>query len=78
MDRIFDVMYPETDPPTTKKYNDYVYKFRERLEWAYRTAQVHIEKDATCRKQYSDRKFHCMEIIPGDIVLVRQKVFGTT
>ena len=71
-------MYPETDPPTTKKYNDYVYKFRERLEWAYRTAQAHIENYATCRKQYYDRKFHCMEIIPGDIVLVRQKVFGTT
>ena len=70
VDRIFDVTYPETDPPTTKKYNDYVYKLRERLQWAYRTVQVHIEKDATHRKQYYDRKFHCMEIIPGDIVLV--------
>ena len=39
---------------------------------------MHIEKDATCRKQYYDRKFHCMEIIPGDIVLVCQKVLGTT
>ena len=39
---------------------------------------MHIERDATRRKQYYDRKFHCMEIIPGDIVLVRQKVFGTT
>ena len=26
-------------------------------------------------KNYYDRKYHCMEIIPGDIVLVHQKVF---
>ena len=78
VDRIFDVTYPETDPPTAKKYNDYIFKLRERLEWAYKTAQMHIEKDATHRKQYYNRKFHCMEIITGDIVLVRQKVFGTT
>ena len=63
---------------TTGKYNDYVFKLRERLEWAYKTAQEHIERDATHRKQYYDRKFHCMEIVPGDIILARQKVFGTT
>ena len=78
VDQIFDVTYPETGPPTAKKYNDYVFKLRERLEWAYRTAQIHIEKDATCRKRYYDRKFHCMEIIRGDILLVCQKVFRTT
>ena len=78
VDRIFDVTYPETGPPATKKYNDYVFKLRERLEWAYKTAQMHIERDATHRKQYYDRKFHCMEIIPGDMVLVCQKVFGPT
>ena len=78
VDRIFDVTYPETSPPTVKKYNDYVFKLRERLEWAYKTAQMHIERDATRRKQYYDRKLHCMEIILGDIVLVCQKVFGTT
>ena len=78
VDRIFDVTYPEIDPPIAGKYNDYVFKLRKRLDWAYKTAQGHIERDATCRKQYYDKKFHCMEIIPGDIVLVRQKVFGTT
>ena len=78
MDRIFGVTYPETDPPTTRKYDDYIFKLRERLEWACKIAQVHIEKDTTHRKQYYDRKFHCMEIIPGDIILVCQKVFGTT
>ena len=29
------------------------------------------------RKLYYDRKVHCMDIIPVDIVLVKQKVFGT-
>ena len=47
VDWIFDVTYPETSPPTAKKYNDYVFKLRERLEWAYKTAQMHIERDAT-------------------------------
>ena len=78
VERIFDVTCPETDPPTTKKYNDYVFKLREMFEWVYKTTQMRIEKDATHRKQYYDREFHCMEIIPGDIVLVCQKVFGTT
>ena len=30
------------------------------------------------RKQYYDRKAHCMDIVVGDIILVHQKVFGTT
>ena len=29
-------------------------------------------------KLYYDRKSHCMDIVVGDIVLVCQKVFGTT
>ena len=58
VDRIFDVTYPETHPLITKKYNDYVFKLRERLKWAYKTAQMHIERDATGRKQYYNRKFH--------------------
>ena len=70
VDRIFDVTYPEVHPPISGKYNDYVFKLRERLEWAYKTAQEHIEKDAIHRKQYYDRKFHCMEIVLGDIMLV--------
>ena len=76
--RLFDFTYPKMEPLTTTKYNDYVFKLREKLEWAYKIVQMHIEKDATHRKQYYNRKFHCMEIIPGDIILVCQKVFGTT
>ena len=41
-------------------------------------ATEHIQKDMECRKLYYDRKAHCMNIVVGDIVLVCQKVFGTT
>ena len=78
VDRIFNVTYPDTNPTTTQNYNDYVFKIKERLEWVYKTAQTHNKKDAACQKQYYDRKSHCIEIIPEDMVLVCQKVFGTT
>ena len=48
------------------------------LEWAYQTATEHIEKDMEHRKLYYDRKAHCMDIVVRDIILVCQKVFGTT
>ena len=36
-----------------------------------------LKKMSLVGKLYYDKKVHCMEVIPGDIVLVRQKVFGT-
>ena len=55
----------------------YVQTLQQRLQWAYEVAQEHIEKEVGRRKLYYDRKVHCMDIIPGDIVLVWQKVFRT-
>ena len=55
----------------------YVQTLQKCLEWAFKIAKEHIEKEVGRRKLYYDRKVHCMNIIPGDIVLVRQKVFGT-
>ena len=55
----------------------YVQTLQKHLEWAFEIAKEHIEKEVGHRKLYYDRKVHCMDIIPGDIVLVRQKVFGT-
>ena len=74
VDETFNVTFPFRQERNTM---DYVHHLRERLQWAYNIAKEHIDKDATHRKLYYDRKYHCMEIIPGDIVLVRQKVFGT-
>ena len=56
----------------------YVETLRKCLAWAYQTATEHIAKDMERRKLYYDRKAHCMDIVVGDIVLVHQKVFGTT
>ena len=47
------------------------------LQWAYDTVKEHIAQDVQRRKLYYDRRINCMDIIPGDIVLVKQKVFGT-
>ena len=55
----------------------YVQTLQRHLEWAFEIAKDHIDKEVGHRKLYYDRKVHCMDIIPGDIVLVRQKVFGT-
>ena len=55
----------------------YVRTLQQWLQWAYEIAKKHIEKEVSRRKLYYDRKVHCMDVIPGDIVLVRQKVFGT-
>ena len=55
----------------------YVQNLQQRLQWAYEIAQEHIEKEVGRRKLYYDKRVHCMDIIPGDIVLVRQRVFGT-
>ena len=70
----FGVTFPKTTRNTIKKY---VQSLQQRLQWAYEIAKEHIEKEVSRRKLYYDRKVHCMDIIPGDIVLVRQKVFGT-
>ena len=74
-DETFGVTFPKTRRNTIKNY---VETLRKRLGWAYQTATEHIKKDMECRKLYYDRKAHCMDIVVGDIVLVHQKVFGTT
>ena len=74
VDGTFEVTFPFIQEKNT---HDYVHHLMERLQWAYNIAKEHIDKDVACRKLYYDRKYHCMEIIPGDIVLVCQKVFGS-
>ena len=55
----------------------YVENLSKRLQWAYEIAKEHVAQDVQRRKLYYDRHVNCMDIIPGDIVLVKQKVFGT-
>ena len=74
VDEVFDITFHKTNMSTMKHY---VQTLQKHLEWAFEIAKEHIEKEVGRRKLYYDRKVHCMDIIPGDIVLVRQKVFGT-
>ena len=74
VDEVFVVTFPKTNRSTMKQY---VQTLQKHLEWAFKIVKEHIEKEVGRRKLYYDRKVHCMDIIPGDIVLVRQKVFGT-
>ena len=70
VDKVFDITFPKTNRSTMKQY---VQRLQKHLEWAFEIAKEHIEKEVGHRKLYYDRKVHCMDIIPGDIVLVRQK-----
>ena len=74
VDEEFDVTFPKTTRNTMKQY---VQTLQRHLEWPFEIVKEHIEKEVGHRKLYYDRKVHCMDIIPGDIVLVGQNVFGT-
>ena len=74
VDKAFEVTFPFRQE---KNVHDFVHHLRERLQWTYNIAKEHIDKDVARCKLYYDRKYHCMKIIPGDIVLVHQKVFGS-
>ena len=63
VDETFEVTFPFRREKNT---HDYVHNLRERLQWAYQVAKEHIDKDVARRKLYYDRKYHCMETIPGD------------
>ena len=43
------------------------------MNWAFRVAKETSDKEALCQKQYYDRKMCCQKIVPGDLVLVKQK-----
>ena len=74
VDEAFEDTFPFRQEKNT---HDYVHHLKERLQWAYNIAKEDIDKDVARQKLYYNRKYYCMEIIPGDIVLVCQKVFGS-
>ena len=74
VDEEFGITFPKTKCNTVKQY---VETLCRHLQWAYETAKEHIAQDVNRHKLYYDRRVNCMDIIPGDIVLVKQKIFGT-
>ena len=60
--------------PTCKYYAQ---KLKPRLHWAYKAGKEMNSKESQRYKWYYDRKFYCMVLSPGNIVLVIVKVFGS-
>ena len=61
----------EHGPSSSSKY---VQDLERRLQWSYKLARRHMEKQAEKAKKYYDRKVRCSKLEPGDLVLV--KIFG--
>ena len=69
----FGVTFPEMSENGHQNYAD---KLKARLKWAYKVAWETNEKESARHKKYYDKKYRCMKILPGDLVLVRVKAFG--
>ena len=72
VDEEFGVTFPLKEADLARL--DYVNNLKEQLQIAYKIAQEQIAKDATRRKLYYDRKFHCMEVGPGIFIHCLEKV----
>ena len=69
-----DIEYGITQPQLMEKSRqNYARKLRAKLNWAFRVAKETSDKEVLRQKQYYDRKMHCQKIVPGDLVLVKQK-----
>ena len=68
----FGVTQPNWEATSQKAYAQ---KLRHRLKWAYETARAYNEKESKRNKVYYDKKFKCMALEEGDLVLVRIKAF---
>ena len=58
-------------------WQNYAVKLKARLKWAYKVARETNEKESARHKKYYDKKYRCMKILPGDLVLIRLKAFDT-
>ena len=43
------------------------------MNWAFKVAKETSDREALHQKQYYDQKMRCQKLIPGDLVLVKQK-----
>ena len=60
---------PEHGPSSSSRY---VQDLERRLQWSYKLAQRHMEKQAAKAKKYYDRRVRCLKLEPGDLVLVKK------
>ena len=59
----------EHGPTSSSKY---IQDLERRLQWSYKLAQRHMEKQAEKAKKYYDRRVRCSKLEPGDLVLVKK------
>ena len=55
--------------------NGYIQKLQKKLDWAYKTAHEVSKKESEHSKRRYDWNVKCTELEPGNLILVRQKVF---
>ena len=71
-----DVEYNVTYEKDAKSHHKYVERLEKRLRWAYDKAQSYIEKETNRHKKYYAKKFKCVTLKPGDLVVVWVCAFG--
>ena len=69
-----DIKYRVTQPQLMEKSRqNYAHKMRAKLNWAFKVAKETNDREAMHQKQYYDRRIHCQKLLPGDLMLVKQK-----
>ena len=69
-----DIEYGVTQPQLMEKSRqNYARKMRAKLNWAFKVAKETNDREAMHQKQYYDRCICCQKLLPGDLVLVKQK-----
>ena len=56
-------------PSSSSKY---IQDLESRLQWSYKLAQRHMEKQADKPKKHYDTRVRCSKLKPGDLVLVKK------
>ena len=57
--------------------DSYVERLLNKVNYAFQKARENSARDAANRKKYYDKNVRCHALEPGDIVLVRRKIFST-
>ena len=69
-----DIEYEVTQQQLMEKcQQNFARKLRAKLNWAFKVAKETSDREAQRQKQYYDKCMHCQKLLPGDLVLVKQK-----
>ena len=72
-----DIRFGLASPQAEKhSHNKFLAKVSAQLRWCYELANLHQCKESTHHKCIYDHKMRASKLEPGDLCLVRQRVFG--